>query len=155
MQIEWNSFQDQGIFLLKEEHCICGRLLALSWGNFFFPVSDIWLKAACMLSRFSHVQLSVTLCSVAHQAPLSMGFSRQKYWNGVVIPWQLEWVLIPSSSYGLPYPPPPKGSSQPRNWTLASFISCRWSPYILHLLTSSLTLAGELLGSPKASWDCF
>ena len=38
--------------------------------------------------RFSRVQLSVTLWTVTHQAPLSMGFSRQEYWGG------------------LPYPPP-------------------------------------------------
>ena len=25
---------------------------------------------------------SVTLCIVAHQAPVSMGFSKQEYWNG-------------------------------------------------------------------------
>ena len=40
----------------------------------------------CMLSRFSHVQLSVTLWSVACQAPLSMGFSRQESWSGLPRP---------------------------------------------------------------------
>ena len=39
-----------------------------------------------MLSRFSHVQLFVNLWTVAHQAPLSMGFSRQEYWSGVPCP---------------------------------------------------------------------
>ena len=39
-----------------------------------------------MLSRFSHVQLSVTLWTVACQAPLSMGFSRQEYWSGLPCP---------------------------------------------------------------------
>ena len=29
----------------------------------------------------SHVQLFVTSWTVAHQAPPSMGFSRQEYWN--------------------------------------------------------------------------
>ena len=38
------------------------------------------------LSRFSHVWLLVTLWTVAHQAPLSMGFSRQRYWSGVPFP---------------------------------------------------------------------
>ena len=33
----------------------------------------------CMLSLFVHVQLFATLWAVAHQAPLSMGFSRQEY----------------------------------------------------------------------------
>ena len=40
----------------------------------------------CMLSRFSHVQLFATLLIVAHQAPLSLGFSRQEYWNGLPCP---------------------------------------------------------------------
>ena len=35
---------------------------------------------------FSHVQLFVTLWTVAHQAPLSMGFSRQEYWCGLPFP---------------------------------------------------------------------
>ena len=33
----------------------------------------------CMLSRFSHIQFFVTPWTVAHQASLSMGFSRQEY----------------------------------------------------------------------------
>ena len=39
-----------------------------------------------MLSRFSHVQLFATLWTVVHQAPLSMGFSRQEYWSGLPCP---------------------------------------------------------------------
>ena len=35
-------------------------------------------SCTCMLSHFSHVQLSVILLTVAHQVPLSMGFSRQE-----------------------------------------------------------------------------
>ena len=37
--------------------------------------------SACMLSCFSRVQLFMTLWTVAHQAPLSLGFSRQGYWS--------------------------------------------------------------------------
>ena len=40
----------------------------------------------CVLSRFSHVQLFVTPWTIAHQAPLSMGFSRQEYWSGLPCP---------------------------------------------------------------------
>ena len=40
----------------------------------------------CMLNHFSRVQLFVTLWPVAHQAPLSMGFSRQEYWSGLPCP---------------------------------------------------------------------
>ena len=39
-----------------------------------------------MLSRFSHVPLFATLWIVAHQAPLSMGFSKQEYWSGLSFP---------------------------------------------------------------------
>ena len=39
-----------------------------------------------MLSCFSHVRLFVTLWIVAHQSPLSMGFSRQQYWSGLQCP---------------------------------------------------------------------
>ena len=40
----------------------------------------------CVHSCFSHVQLSVTLLTVAHHAPPSMGFFRQGYWNGLPFP---------------------------------------------------------------------
>ena len=35
---------------------------------------------------FSRVSLFVILWTVAHQAPLSMGFSRQEYWRGLPCP---------------------------------------------------------------------
>ena len=35
---------------------------------------------------FSHVLLFVILWTVAHQAPLSIGFSRQEYWSGLPCP---------------------------------------------------------------------
>ena len=44
-----------------------------------------------MLNCFSHVRLCATPWSVACQAPLSMGFSRQEYWSGLPCPppWDL------------------------------------------------------------------
>ena len=39
-----------------------------------------------MLSRFSCVQLFATLWTVACQAPLPMGFSRQDYWSALPCP---------------------------------------------------------------------
>ena len=52
------------------------------------------LVHVCMLSRFSRVQLFATPWTVAHQAPLSMRFSRKEYWSG--------WPLPPPGS--LPNP---------------------------------------------------
>ena len=40
----------------------------------------------CVLSPFSHVQFFATLWTVACQAPLSVGFSRQKYRSGLLCP---------------------------------------------------------------------
>ena len=39
-----------------------------------------------MLSHFSHFRLFVTPWSVARQASLSMGFSRQEYWSRLPCP---------------------------------------------------------------------
>ena len=39
-----------------------------------------------LLSRFGRVRLFVILWTIARQAPLSMGFSRQEYWSGLLFP---------------------------------------------------------------------
>ena len=39
-----------------------------------------------LLSHFSPVRLCVTPKTAAHQAPLSLGFSRQKHWSGLPFP---------------------------------------------------------------------
>ena len=39
-----------------------------------------------MLSHFTHARLCATPWAVAHQATLSMGFSRQEYWSGLPCP---------------------------------------------------------------------
>ena len=41
---------------------------------------------ACVLSHFSRVRVFVTVRTVAYQAPLFMGFSRQEYWSGLLCP---------------------------------------------------------------------
>ena len=39
-----------------------------------------------LLSRFSHVQLCATPQMAAHQAPPSLGSSRQEHWSGLPFP---------------------------------------------------------------------
>ena len=41
---------------------------------------------ACVLSHFSRVHLFATPWTIAHQAPLFMGFSRQEHWSGLSCP---------------------------------------------------------------------
>ena len=58
----------------------------------------------CMLSCSCHVQLFVMLWTIAQQAPLSMGFSRQEYWSGLPFPspWDLPDPGIEPASPALP-----------------------------------------------------
>ena len=44
------------------------------------------LLRVCLLSCFRRVWLFVTLCTIARQTRLSMGFSRQGYWSGLPCP---------------------------------------------------------------------
>ena len=39
-----------------------------------------------LLSRFNRVQLCVTPQTAAHQAPPSLGFSKQEHWSGLPFP---------------------------------------------------------------------
>ena len=52
---------------------------------------DFYCQSSCarrpvllllLLSRFSPVRLCATPWTAAHQAPLSLGFSRQEHWSG-------------------------------------------------------------------------
>ena len=69
----------------------------------------------------SHVQLFVTPWTVAHQAPLSMGLSRQEYWSGLPFPppgnlpdpgiKPLSLTLLDWQGGSLPLVPPGKSSN--------------------------------------------
>ena len=44
------------------------------------------LVHVCIINHFSHVWLFGTQWTVASQTPLSLGSSRQEYWNGLPFP---------------------------------------------------------------------
>ena len=48
--------------------------------------SKLQMKVKVKLKSLSRVRLFATPWSVAYQAPLSMGFSRQEYWSGLPFP---------------------------------------------------------------------
>ena len=97
----------------------------------------------CKLSHFSCVPVFETLWAMAHQTPLSMGFSRQEYWSGLpcLPPGELpDPGIEPRSPIlqadSLPAEPQGKpkntgvgslslssGSSRPRNLTIVSCIA--------------------------------
>jgi hypothetical protein len=57
-----------------------------NWHCHYLEFPKLWMRCARVLSHFSHVRLFATLWTIAHQAPLSMGFSRQEYWSGLTFP---------------------------------------------------------------------
>ena len=58
-----------------------------------------------LLSRFSHVRLCAAPETAAHQAPPSLGFSRQEHWSGLPFPspmhesekWKWSRSVVPNS----------------------------------------------------------
>ena len=66
----------------------------LEWDAISF--SNAW-KWKVKVKSLSRVRLLVTPWTAAHQAPQSMGFSRQEYWNGVPLP--PPWALLGGKIY--------------------------------------------------------
>ena len=59
------------------------QVRTLEWVAISF--SNVW-KWKVKVKSLSRIRLLVTPWTAAHQAPLSMGFSRQEYWSGVPLP---------------------------------------------------------------------
>ena len=89
------------------------------------------------------MQLCATLWTVAHQTPLSMGFSRQEYWSGLqwpppvdlsnagIKPTSLTSPALAGSFFttGVGFYFFSRGSFQPRDWIHVSCIG-RWILYL-------------------------
>ena len=69
------------------------------------PTYSLILFFKILLCSLLCIWLFVTPWIVAHQAPPSMGFSRQEYWSGFAISFS-------------------RGSSQPRDRTCVSYVCC-------------------------------
>ena len=52
----------------------------------YLKISRGYSAVLLLLSRFSRVRLCATPEMAAHQAPWSLGFSRQEHWSGVPLP---------------------------------------------------------------------
>ena len=70
------------ILASPESHSISSRILLCH----SIPPIYYCLLLLLLLSRFSCVQLCVTPETAAHQAPSSLGFSRQEHWSGLPFP---------------------------------------------------------------------
>ena len=63
-----------------------GNVKVLLKGEFCCFNWNILLLLLLLLSRFSRVRLCATPETAAHQAPPSLGFSRQEHWSGLPFP---------------------------------------------------------------------
>ena len=105
----------QGLFIDK----LSSQIIIIKTGV-SYPLRCLWYYRACGgggLVPKSCLTL-VTPWTVAQQAPLSMGFSRQEYWS-------VTGVLLENN----PVFPSPRGSSQPRNRTWVSCLAGRFFTY--------------------------
>ena len=83
----------------RQEYCLLCIIIMSLYSkeciNIFFHhfelPSIIWSESEVKVKSLSCVQLFVTPWTVAYQAPLSMGFSRQEYWNGLPFPSPIIW----------------------------------------------------------------
>ena len=91
-------------------------LFYLHWQVSSLPLAPPGKPMLCLLlllllSHFSHVWLCATPETVAHQAPPSLGFSRQEHWSGLPFPppmhesekwkWSCSVVSDSSQPHGL------------------------------------------------------
>ena len=83
------SIVQSAFFLVQPSHLYLTRGCLYSVGK---PHTFLPNRRGCLLfpsgprNALSHTRLFVTPWTVAHQTPLSMGFSRQEYWSGEPCP---------------------------------------------------------------------
>ena len=115
---------------------------------------------ACMLSLLSRVRLFATSWTVARQAPLFMGFSRQECWSGLPCPppedlltQGLNWhrIMSPASQAGS-LPPVPSG--KPERVTTACIFHARGLETVGLSSIYSLPVSEKIkAGSPNRSYS--
>ena len=83
----------QPLIVLNWDFTITSKLVSLCQDSLSYISSFImyqinfWARLCyAMLSHFSRVRLCATLGTAAHQAALSLGFSRQEHWSGLPFP---------------------------------------------------------------------
>ena len=90
------------------------------------------------MKLFSRARLLATPWTAAYQAPPSMGFSRQEYWNGV------------------PLPSPTYTTDTGKHFKSELYFLSR-EPVVEHLLGHTTGIEGQMLvpaGPPSRSWIC-
>ena len=120
-----------------------------------------------LLSCFSHVWLCATPQKAAHQAPLSLGFSRQEHWSGLPFPspvhesekwkWKgkvksLSRARLFTTPWTVAYQaPPPMGFSRQEYWSgvpLPSLLICIITTNTYNPSWANYSVTSSLIGFP-------
>ena len=107
-----------------------------------FHKAKLLLLLLLLLSRFSRVRLCATPEMAAHQAPPSLGFSRQEHWSGLPYPspmqesekWKWSRSVVSDSSDPMDCSPPASsirglflGTIKPWPWLVPFVLFQAWS----------------------------
>ena len=103
MRVVTQIFLEYLVILFLKHVSIKSYWYFLTDGNISELIHTLICMSSWLLSHFSCVWIFKTLWTVAHQAPLSMGFP------GKI----LDWISMPSS----------RESSRPRDWTQVFYVS--------------------------------
>ena len=125
-----------------------------------------------LLSHFSRVQLCATPQTAAHQAPPSLGFSRQEHWSGLPFPsqkhesekWKWSCSVVSDSSWPHGLQPtrllcrwdfPGKSTGVGRHCLLhAKYCLGTWTKYRSLSLWRLHAVRGTVKTSNKHKWKC-
>ena len=90
-QLQFHLLEGKDHTLDSWPQAVTGIVLDLLYRLIGGPL-DLSSKCCCclLLSRFSRVWLCATPETAAHQAPLSLGFSRQEHWSGLPFPFPMD-----------------------------------------------------------------
>ena len=126
---------------------IPGILKARTLESVAISFSNAW-KWKVKVKSLNRVRLPATPWTAAHQAPPSMGFSRQEYWSGVLSHIQFfatVWTVARQAPLSRVFSrqeywsgspcTPPGDRSPPRNWTCISWDSCIGDGFFTHWAT--------------------
>ena len=86
LEKKWNYLLVFYIWLNKR-----GLNMSQFWCPSFFQSWGQFCVCVCVCVYVQSCLLFVTLWTAAHQAPLSIGFSRQEYWSGLY--WGRKWIF--------------------------------------------------------------
>ena len=91
------------------------------------------------VKSFSRVRLLATPWTAAHQAPLSMGFSRQECWSGVPLlsPFKLSRGCLLSLAHG-PLPASLKPAKSGKVFLTISLLQFSFSSFVFYIFKNLL-----------------